>query len=68
MPQSDSNNPLPANFLALLNADNVAVIYTSNPYLIVLPQVQLVATVWRCVPVRPQDSGAYRRRRLHGRL
>ena len=34
MPQSDSNNPLPAGFLALLNADNVAVNYTSNPYLI----------------------------------
>ncbi len=38
MPESQKSNPLPPNFLALLSADNVQVVYTSNPYLVDFPK------------------------------
>jgi hypothetical protein len=38
MPQAQKSNPLPANLLALFNADNVQVVYSSNPYLASFPK------------------------------
>ena len=38
LPQSQQSNPLPAGFLALLQADNVQVVYTSNHYLTSFPK------------------------------
>ena len=38
MPQSQASQPLAPNFQALLNADNVQVAYTNNPYLSSFPK------------------------------
>jgi len=38
MPESQKNQPLPPNLLALFNADNVQVVYTNNPYLSSFPK------------------------------
>jgi hypothetical protein len=38
LPNSQKSNALPLNFVALLNADNVQVVYTGNPYLSSFPK------------------------------
>ncbi|HEV2576309.1 MAG TPA: TonB-dependent receptor [Acidobacteriaceae bacterium] len=57
MPQADSSQTLPANFLALLNADNVKVVYTSNPYLTSFPKFNWSPRVGAAYQFSPQTVG-----------
>ncbi len=38
LPESQKSHPLPANLMALFNADNVPVVYTNNPYMSSFPK------------------------------
>jgi hypothetical protein len=57
MPQSQKSNALPPNLVALLNADNVSVNYTSNPYLSSFPKANWSPRFGAAYQFSPQTVG-----------
>ena len=57
MPQSQKSNALPPNFLALLNADNVSVVYTNNNYLSSFPKANWSPRFGAAYQFSPQTVG-----------
>jgi Carboxypeptidase regulatory-like domain len=57
IPASNQNNPLPASFVALLNADNVKVVYTNNSYLTDFPKFNWSPRVGAAYQFTPKTVG-----------
>jgi hypothetical protein len=57
LPASNQNNPIPANFAALLNADGVKVVYTNNPYLTSYPNFNWSPRVGAAYQFNPRTVG-----------
>ena len=57
MPNAQMKNPLPPNLLALFNADNVQVTYTSNPYLSSFPKANWSPRIGAAYQFSPQTVG-----------
>jgi hypothetical protein len=57
LPASNQNNPIPANFAALLNADGVKVVYTNNPYLTSYPNFNWSPRVGAAYQFNPKTVG-----------
>jgi Carboxypeptidase regulatory-like domain len=57
LPKSQQNVPLAPNFLALLQADNVQVVYTSNPYLSSFPKENWSPRIGAAYQFTPKTVG-----------
>jgi Carboxypeptidase regulatory-like domain len=57
MPNAQKNNPLPANLVALFDADNVQVVYTNNPYLSSFPKANWSPRFGAAYQFSPQTVG-----------